>query len=182
MKEVVRDFTTKQLGATYFQGCKPIDPIWATSDVVVANACVMPVGYGVGDHHLFGMNFATAKLVGTDSQKIVQPALHCLNTKIEGCALQYNKVPRKNFLQHRLLERMVQVASSNKTKEKVLAQLNKLNKGREAYMKHTKKKCRKLKSGCIHFSPEASLWIPQCQVFWSLLQWHVGKICNQGNL
>jgi hypothetical protein len=36
---------------------------------------------------------------------------------------------------------MVQVASSNKTKEKVLAHLNKLDKEGEAYMKHAEKKC-----------------------------------------
>jgi hypothetical protein len=59
MKEVVGDFTTKQLGATYFRGCKPIDAVWATSEIMVANACVMPVGYGVGDHHLVIVDFAT---------------------------------------------------------------------------------------------------------------------------
>jgi hypothetical protein len=69
MKEVVGDFTTKQLGTTYFQGRKPIDTIWATSDVTVANACMMPVGYGVRDHCLFVVDFSTATLVGTGSQK-----------------------------------------------------------------------------------------------------------------
>ncbi len=103
--------------------------------------------------------FATGTLVGTGLTKIVQPALCCLNMKIEGCALRYNKVLRKNILLHRLLERMVQAASSNKNKEKVLAQLNKLDKEGERYMKHAKKKCQKLKSGHIPFSPEASLWI-----------------------
>jgi exonuclease III len=107
MKEVVQDFTTKQLGAPYFQGRKPIDTIWATSNVTVANACVMPVGYGVRDHRLIVVDFSTATLVGTGLQKIVQPALHHLNTKIEGCALQYNKVLTKNILRHRLLEQMV---------------------------------------------------------------------------
>ncbi len=142
----------------------------------------MPVGYGVGDQHLFVMDFATETLVGTGLQKIVQPALHCLNMMIEGCALRYNIVLRKNILQDHLLERMVQAASSNKPKEKVLSQLNKLDKEREAYMKHAKKKCQTLKSGRIPFSLEASLWICQCQVFWSLLRWHTGKIHNRGNL
>jgi hypothetical protein len=71
MKEVVGDFTTKQLGATYFWGCEPIDAIWATSDVTVANVCMMPVGYGVGDHRLFVVDFATETVVGTSLQKIV---------------------------------------------------------------------------------------------------------------
>ncbi len=60
--------------------------------------------------------------------------------------------------------------------------LNKLDQEGEAYMKHVEKKCRRLKSGRIPFSPEASLWILQCQVYRSLLQWHNGKLRNYGNL
>jgi hypothetical protein len=76
MKDIVREFTARKLGATYFQGSVPINTIWATSDVTVANACVMPVGYGVGDHCLFVVDFATTLLVGTGCvQKIIQPAL-----------------------------------------------------------------------------------------------------------
>jgi hypothetical protein len=72
MKEVVGDYTTRQLGATYFRGSAPIDAVWVTSNVAVVNACVMPVGYGVGDDRLFDVDFATALLVGTGcAQQIV---------------------------------------------------------------------------------------------------------------
>jgi hypothetical protein len=50
MMEVVGEFTGKQLGATFFRGSEPINAIWASSDLEVAHACVMPVGYGIGDH------------------------------------------------------------------------------------------------------------------------------------
>ncbi len=49
-------------------------------------------------------------------------------------------------------------------------------------MKHAEKKCCRLKSGRIPFSPEASLWIRQSQVYRLLLRWHAGKICNCRNL
>ncbi len=49
-------------------------------------------------------------------------------------------------------------------------------------MKHAEKKCCRLKSGRIPFSPEASLWLRQCQVYRSLLRWHNGKLRNYGNL
>jgi hypothetical protein len=183
MKEVIGDFTAKILGATYFQGSMPIDAIWTTSDATVANACMMPVGYGVGDHHLFVVDFATPLLVGTGCMhKIIHPALRQLNTRIAGCAQQYNKALKRNIVRHCLLERMVNAASSDETKEAILEQLNKLDKEGEAYMKHAEKKWRKLKSGRIPFSPEASLWIRQCQVYRSLLRWHAGKIQNRGNL
>ncbi len=68
----------------------------------------------------------------------------------------------------------------NKPNEAVSKTLNQLNKKGEAYMKHAEKKCWRFKSGCIPFSMEALLWISQCQVYWywSLLQWHTGKIWN----
>jgi hypothetical protein len=183
MKEVVGEFTTKRLGVTYFRGSAPIDAVWVTSDVAVVNACVMPVGYGVGDHCLFVVDFTTASLVGAGClQQIIRPALHCLNTRIAGCALRYNNALRRNILRHRLLKRMVAIATSNQPKSDIAKALNKLDKEGEAYMKHAEKKCRRLKSGCIPFSPEASLWIRQSQVYRSLLHWHAGKVCNRGNL
>jgi hypothetical protein len=66
MKEVVGDFTAWQLGATYFRGSKPIDGVWATGDITMTNACVMLVGFGVGSHRLFVVNFATTTLVVLD--------------------------------------------------------------------------------------------------------------------
>jgi hypothetical protein len=91
MKEVVGDFMGRQPGATFFRGREPIDAIWAMRDLEVAHACIMPVGYQVGDHHLFVVNFSTASMIGTCPPKIVWPALRRLNTKIPGCALRYNR-------------------------------------------------------------------------------------------
>jgi hypothetical protein len=84
MKELVGDFMGRQLGATFFRGCEPIDAIWATNDLKVAHACIMPVGYRVGDHRLFVVDFSTAFMIGTCPPKIVRPALHRLNTKYPG--------------------------------------------------------------------------------------------------
>jgi hypothetical protein len=143
----------------------------------------MPVGYGVGDHRLFVVDFATALLVGTGcSQQIIRPALRRLNTWIAGCALRYNKAFQRNILRHRLLERMVKVATSKKPKVEIAAALNKLDKEGEAYIKHVEKKCQQLKSGCIPFSLEALLWIRQSHVYCSLLRWHARNIRNCRNL
>jgi hypothetical protein len=97
--------------------------------VAVVNACVMPVGYRVGDHCLFVVDFVMALLVGTGcSQQIVRPALCCLNTRIAGCALWYNKALQRNILRHCLLKRMVAVATSNQPKAEIAKALNKLDK------------------------------------------------------
>jgi hypothetical protein len=182
MKEVVGEFTARQLGATYFRGSEPIDGVWTTGGITVTNACVMPVGFGVGDHQLFVIDFATTTLVGSGATKVVRPALRKLNIKINGCADRYNKSLCQNILRHQLLERMVAAALSGAPKEEMAQTLNKLDQEGEAYMKHAEKQCRRLKPGRIPFSPEASLWIRQCQVYRSLLRWHNGKLRNYGNL
>jgi hypothetical protein len=142
MKELVGDFTGRRLGATFFGGVALIDAIWATSNLEVAHACVMLVGYRVGDHHLFVVDFSTASMIGTCPPKIVRPALPRLNTKIPKCALRYNQSLQKNILHHRLLERMIRAVKSEDSKEAILAKLNQLNWEGEQYMKHAEKKCR----------------------------------------
>jgi hypothetical protein len=182
MKEVVGEFMGRQLGATFFGGIEPINAIWVTSNLEVAHVCVMPVGYGVGDHHLFVVDFSTASMIGTCPPKIISPALLRLDTKIPRFALRYKQALQKNILRHRLLEQMISVAESDDSKEVISAKLNQLDLEEEQYMKHAKKKCCRIELGCIPFSPEASLWIRQCQVYRSLLRWHAGKIRNRGNL
>ena len=49
-------------------------------------------------------------------------------------------------------------------------------------MRHAEKKCRKIKSGRIPFSPDSAIWIRRCQVYRSLLRYHAKKIRNRGNL
>ena len=104
MKDVVGEFTVRKLGATYFRGSKPIDGVWATGDITVTNACVMPAGFGTGNHQLFIIDFATTPLVGSGMTTVVRPALRRLNTKISGCADWYNKSHCRNIFHHRLLE------------------------------------------------------------------------------
>jgi hypothetical protein len=182
MKEVVGEFTARQLGATHFCRSKPINGVWTTGDITVTNACVMPVGFGVGDHQLFVIDFATTTLVGSGTTTVVRPALRRLNTKIYGCADWYNKSLCWNILRHQLLEQMVVAALSGAPKDDLALTLNKLDREGEAYIKYMEKKCRWLKSGRIPFSPEALLWICQCQVYCSFLRWHNGKLRNYGNL
>jgi hypothetical protein len=143
---------------------------------------MMPVGFGVGDHRLFIVDFATTTLVGSGLTTVVHPVLRRLNTKISGCADRCNRSLCRNILRHWLLEQMVEAASPGTSKEVLAKTLNKLDQEGEAYMKHAEKKCRWLKSGRIPFSLETSLWIRQCQVYQSLLRWHDKKLRNYGNL
>jgi hypothetical protein len=88
MLEVVGNFTGKRIGPTFLRGSKPIIGIWATLNVVVIHACVMPVGYGVGDHQLFVVDFQEARLIGNAPHRIKQFTSGCLNTKVSSGATQ----------------------------------------------------------------------------------------------
>ena len=72
MREVVGDYTGKQLGATFFRGSTPIDAVWATPDIEVVGAYVMPAEFGVGDHRMFVVDFQVTSLVGATPPKNVK--------------------------------------------------------------------------------------------------------------
>ncbi len=66
--------------------------------------------------------------------------------------------------------------------EEAKRRLDKIDKEGKDYMTNAERKCRKIKSGRIPFSPEAAKWIRQVQVLKSLLKYgHSGK-GNRGNL
>jgi hypothetical protein len=50
LQEAVLQHTGRRTGATLFQGSKPINGLWVSSNIEIANACIMPFGYGIGDH------------------------------------------------------------------------------------------------------------------------------------
>ncbi len=73
MREVVGDFTCQPVGPTYFRGSKPINGVWATSNILVCNATIMPAGNGIEDHRLFVIDFSAADMIGISHQKAAHP-------------------------------------------------------------------------------------------------------------
>jgi hypothetical protein len=61
-------------GTTFSQGSNPIDGLWVSSNLDISNACMMPFGYGIGNHCTFILDIQAESLVGVDPVKIVQPA------------------------------------------------------------------------------------------------------------
>ena len=182
MKEVVGEFTGQKLGATFFRGTEPIDGIWTTSDVVVTNTCVMPAGYGVGDHRLFVIDFLTSSLIGTSPPRIVRAAVRRINSKIPGTARKYSDKLEQQTLQHRVIERVGNAHETSCTKEEVKRKCDKIDMEVTQHMKGAEKRGRRIKSGWISFSPDSSKWIQPAQVYRSIHHYHAGKIRNRGNL
>jgi hypothetical protein len=88
----------------FFRGSKPIDGLWISSNVDVSNACVMPFGYGLGDHCAFILDIPIKSLVGLNPVKIVWPASQQLNSWFPGCSKAYCDSLEKNIIRYRLLK------------------------------------------------------------------------------
>jgi hypothetical protein len=69
LKEAVQQHTGKCTGATFFRGSKPIDGLWVSSKIKIANVCVMPFGYGVGNHRMFMLDITLESLIRKNQQR-----------------------------------------------------------------------------------------------------------------
>ncbi len=99
-----------------------------------------------------------------------------------GATKKYVERLEKNIKQHRLLEKLDELGGRNYTRKSIQRKLNKIDKQSKELMINAEKKCRRIKSGRIPFSPEAALWIRRSQVYRSLIQYHNGFIRNCRNL
>ena len=182
MLEVVGQFTGTELGATYFRGSTPIDAVWATTDVQVVNACAMPCGYGAGDHRLFVIDFLISSMVGQSPIKVIRPAARRLNTRIPEVATKYITALEKLISRHRLIERLGHAHESGRSNKWIARQINRIDQEGAELMRAAERKCRKIRAGCIPFSPTAMKWLRRLQIYRALRQQKAGKKKNYGNL
>jgi hypothetical protein len=128
------------------------------------------------------VDFRASSLVGALPPKIVRAASRRLNTKILGKADRYCEDLDWQFVEHRVNARLVEASETSNTAAEVKAKVDKIDKECKQYKNHSEKKCRKIKSGCIPFSPESSIWIRRRQLYESILRYLQGKIQNKSNL
>jgi hypothetical protein len=132
---------------------------------------------------LFVVDFQEESFIGRAPLRMKHLTTHRLNTKVSSRAVRnYLSQLEKNLEQHPLIERIGELHTKHRSQSKFQKGLNRLDKLSKDLMINAKKKCRKIKSGRIPFSPEAALWIHRSQVYWSLLCYHNGHIRNHGNL
>ena len=125
----------------------------------------MPVGYGVGDHRLFVVDFRTTSLVGKSPAKIEKPATRRLNNKVGDCRKKYVDCLETNVLHQRLIKRVKAIETSDEPKETKRLKLDKVDEQGRQLMRRAEKKCRRIRSGRIPFSTEASIWIKRTQCY-----------------
>ena len=169
--EAVGSFTGRPLGATFFRGTAPIDGVWCSPDIQIVGASLMPVGYGIGDHRLFVVDFLTRSLLGATPPKVLLPAARRLNTRIPGCAERYTASLQPNLERHRLVDRL-HIANGIEDGAEAQRQMDAIDEDDNQYRRHAEAKCRNIRLGRIPFSPDSAVWIRRSQVYRSLLKFH----------
>ncbi len=106
LQEVILKQTGAPTGATFFRGSQPIDGLWASDNLDISNVCVMPFGYGVGDHRAFILDILLQSLVGVNPVQIVRPASRRLTSRQPECGKAYVRSLKENIIQHRLIEQL----------------------------------------------------------------------------
>jgi hypothetical protein len=128
------------------------------------------------------VDFRTEDILGKLPPIAVQAASCRLNTRIPHAANKYAEILEEQIISHNLIQRLGEVHTLNPLDKEAMRMLNAINSELGKYMCHAEKKCRKIKSGCIPFLPEALIWIRRTQVYRLLLKYHPGKIRNRANL
>ncbi len=182
LREAILSHTRASPGATFFWGLCQIDILWVSSDLDISNMCVMPFGFGVGNHRAFILDIPLESLVGINPVKIVRPASRRLNSCLPECGKAYIASLESNIVQQRLLEHLQAAHTGGFPAEETARRVITIDKEGKTYMRHAEKIFRKIKCCKILFSPEASIWICRVQVYYSLLQYHLGRIKHCGNL
>ena len=135
----------------------------------------MPAGYGVGDHRLFVIDFLTSSLVGASPPRVVRAAARRLNSMLEKASNKYRNKYEDQVARHRVIERIGEAHESSPSNEVCKLKCDKIDKETNQYARCAEKRCRRIKSGRIPFSPESSKWIRRAQVYRSILRFHAGK-------
>jgi len=114
--------------------------------------------------------------------RVVRAKSRRLNTKIAPAVDKYVRSLEANLTRHRLIEKLGLAHTMSRSSVLVKERLDSIDEESKQFMKHAEKNCRRIKSGRIPFSPEASLWIKRTGIYRNLLRYHAGKKVNRGNL
>jgi hypothetical protein len=142
MKEVVGEFIGQKVGPTFFRGSKPIDGVWATADIEISNACIMPAGYGIGDHCMFIVDLVQLSLIGKMPLQVQRLVLRRLNTKVpDGGAAKYIATLKSSLVRHCLIERLGWAHKLCRSRKDFCRRLNKIDRESKELMKNAEKTC-----------------------------------------
>ena len=121
-------------------------------------------------------------MIGQDPPKIVRAAARRLKTNIPSGKLYYINKLEELITKHKIVGRFGQVHDNSTSKASLKIKLDKIDEEQKYYMLHAEKKCRRIKSGCIPFSPDSSKYIHRDKFYRSIFRFHAERIRNKSTL
>ena len=143
--------------ASHITGSKPIDGIWVSHDVTPTEVSVFPHRFGVGDHRVILVDFNLNQII-QQSVKICSPSMRRLICENEKSVENYNSLASALLKSNKIQQRLEQLeASFNSTdRDRWCVKLNMIDEQITEILLHAEKKCRKLRTGEVEYSPEVS--------------------------
>jgi hypothetical protein len=172
---------------THPAGKSPIEGAYKFPEVEIVNLCMLTFAESPGDHRSLCFDISTRSLLGKFRYKICQPVSQWLVTSQSSSVKRYNKIVRKQFKTHCIVERLDAVDKMTRYCGYSLpgwlcAMIIKLYKQMTEIRVHAKKKCRKILRPESDFSPTIQMWYHPIHAYLQLIQLQEGKVKNIGNI
>ena len=141
---------------TWFRGSSQIDGIWASRGITIQRAAFLPFFFGIGDHRPILVDFSSEAILQEQSIQVKIPEmrrLQCDNpvildryiSRLEALCLQH-KIPTK--------QRALHSSQSSLSDVEWIRQTESLDSIKRDLMRAAEKKCRRLRTGGLPYSPE----------------------------
>ena len=141
---------------TYNNGSNPIDGIFVSHSLQIAQGGYLPYGYIHSDHRMLWIDLTTSSALGFKLPILISPKARRLQVT-DPKVLKRWKAAYTNYVREHNLHLKVFQLESEASQPLIPSQLNQLNSimtERSLAIKYADKHCRKLKTGDVPFSPQ----------------------------
>ena len=154
--DTVRSRTNKPGPKTFISGSKQIDTIWCSEGLEIDSASFLPFYFGIGDHRAIAVDIPISIITGVKRIKVQIPSMRRLNTSRYECTIKYIQILTSYLTKHKVKRKIEDWVKNNKLGLVEKESLDSIDRVITEGMIHAEKKCRKLHTGMIAYSPEVS--------------------------
>ena len=176
MRDAVKYKSNMPGPPTFVRGSRQIDGVWVTKELEIDAACFTPFYFGIGDHRGIIIDIPQKSLIGGENKSIGRPTARKLQCNEEKIWRNYNDRLESYVRRHRIQEKIEKANIALIDKTMLRKTMNKIDQVITEGMINAEKKCRKIKTGMVPFSPKLAQVGTKIKL-WSLIVRH-HKGCN----
>ena len=142
---------------------RTVDGIFGTANLIPIRAGYLELGEFLGNHHPIWFDVSYQNALGHRPPKFDLPSMRRLQLHDPKCVARYTAELKKRLLQHRIparlfaLERSVLANPDDSLTPEQAKEANAIDNLRTQCMKGAEKKCRKLRTGKVPYSPKVAM-------------------------